>query len=157
MKTIRLKRPIRVGHQIHPNNAVFDATDDVADELLGCDPPCAEETDAIERYPIGNPLTHVDDFPVSGAEKFPLAEPRKGDDIGGVFTNDIDRHVADNIRAGGPTLAPPSKEPGPAKVEVTKADEKKAKDEADAAEAARLAAAIPVVVVDDDKAKAKKG
>jgi hypothetical protein len=155
MKTIRLRKPIRAGKDIHPNNAVFDAADDVADELIAAG--CAEETDAIERYPIGNPLNHVDDFPVSGAEKFPLAEPRKGDDIGGTFVNHADRLVAERIQEGAPPFAPASKEPAPAKVEVTK-EMKEAGEPPTAVEAAaRAAAPIPVVVVDDDKAKAKKG
>jgi hypothetical protein len=150
MKTIRLLAPIRVGHQIHPNNAVFDASDEVAEKLLGADPPCAEETDAIERYPIDQPLTRVDDFPVWGTEKFPRDTNLVPPPPPSAFTNDIDRHVQGNIRNGaGPAAPAGSKEPAPARIEVTKDMERAGEEEA--AAAARAAPAIPVVVVDDDK------
>lgn len=128
MKTIRLLMPIRVGHEIHPNNAVFDAADDVADELLNSDPPCAEETSAIERYPVGQPLTHVDDFPVTGAEKFPLDADHKPRATPAMFSNHADRLVQKRINAAEPPLEVTSKEPAPAKIEVT-AEKEEAKPE----------------------------
>jgi hypothetical protein len=143
MKTIRLLMPIRVGHQVHPNNAVFDAEDSVADELLNSDPPCAEETAAIERYPVGQPLTHVDDFPVTGQEKFPLAEGQETHATPAMFTNHADRLVERRLQAVEPPAATVSKEPAPAKVEVT-AEMKQAEKDEPARKAAE--AATPVVV-----------
>jgi hypothetical protein len=143
MKTIRLLLPIRVGKEIFPNNAVFDAADDVAEDLLGHNPPCAEETDAIERYPIGNPLNHVDDYPVHGGEKFPLPEGEESIVAAGKFKNHADRLVERRLQAVEPPAATVSKEPAPAKVEVT-AEMKQAEKDEPARKAAE--AATPVVV-----------
>jgi hypothetical protein len=132
MKTIRLLMPIRVGHQVHPNNAVFDAEDSVADELLNSDPPCAEETAAVERYPVGQPLTRVDDFPVTGQEKFPLAEGEETHATPAMFSNHADRLVQKRINAAEPPPEVTSKEPAPAKVEVTEEQAKEGEARPDA-------------------------
>jgi hypothetical protein len=154
LPAIRLKYPIRVGKEVFPNNAVFDATDDVADMLVeGRDGfPCAELTDAIERYPVGQPLTHVDDWPLSGGEKFPLDPENPPPVPVGAFVNHVDRIIARRLAN---TETPPqytSKEPAPAHVEVTAADRKRGEQEqADAEAAAATAGAIPVRVVEEPK------
>ena len=129
MKTIRLLMPIKVGNEIHNNNLVFDATDEVADELLNSEPPCAEETSATERAPHGNPLTYVDVFPVTGQEKFPLAEGEETHATPAMFSNHIDRIVQKRINAAEPPPEVASKEPAPAKVEVTEEQAKAAEKE----------------------------
>jgi hypothetical protein len=157
MKTIRLLLPIRVGKEIFPNNAVFDAADDVAGDLLGHNPPCAEETDAIERYPIGNPLNHVDDYPVHGGEKFPLPEGEESVVPVGRFKNHADRIVERRLEAAEPPAATVSKEPAPAKVEVTKEMKEAEKTEAEVKPAVAPAvkpAATPTVVTPTVKDKA---
>lgn len=154
MKTIRLLMPIKVGNEIHNNNLVFDATDDVADELLNSDPPCAEETSAIERAPHGNPLTYVDVFPVTGQEKFPLADGEETHATPAMFSNHADRLVQKRINASEPPLEVASKEPAPAKVEAT-AEMKKAEKEAGAEVKPVVAPVAPVTPA--KPAEPKKG
>jgi hypothetical protein len=152
---VRLKTPIRVGREQIPNNAVIDVEAGEARKLLDYDPPCAEETDAVERYPIAQPIMKIDDFPIWGHEKFPRDPEVVPPPHPSAFVNDVDRHVEHNIRAGGgaPTL---SKEPAPARIDESTIDQSQAREEQKAAAAARVATAIPVTVVEEDKpARAK--
>jgi hypothetical protein len=155
MKTIRLKAPIRVAHEIHPANAVFDATDEVADMLIeGKDGHSyADETDAIERYPIGQPLIHVDDWPVTGAEKFPIDPETQPTLTPAMFPRHVDRLVQEKIMEHGPTPPTTSKEPAPARVEVSAADRKRGEEEQRAAAEERVSGAQVVVAAKDTKAK----
>jgi hypothetical protein len=68
-KTIRLHSPVRSGHLIVPENAVVDAAPEIADRLVG--EGHAEYTDALERYPNLPVLDVLNDYPITGAEKFP--------------------------------------------------------------------------------------
>lgn len=102
--TIRLLMPIRAGKEVIPENAVLDAIDEVADELIAHDPPCAEETDAIERYPTITLLTHVDEFPVTGSERFPIPEGAELIIPPAMFRTEAQRTADDGARAEGPVL-----------------------------------------------------
>jgi hypothetical protein len=156
VKTIRLLLPIRVGHEIHPNNSVFDAPDDVADALLeGKDgQPCAEETDALERHPA-NPLTFVSDYPVVGDEKFPLPEDAEVRATRAMFRNENDRQIEASIRNASPAPLPSGKERAPAKIEATKEMKAAGEPESTSDVAARGGPPLRVEVVKEDKAKAK--
>lgn len=72
MKTIRLLTQVRSGKSLVPKGAVVDATDAVADGLIGMGK--AEETDAIERHPDPDRLNYVNEVDVTGTERFPLPE-----------------------------------------------------------------------------------
>lgn len=111
--TIRLLMPVRAGKEVLPENAVLDAIDEVADELIGHDPPCAEETDAIERYPTITLLTHVDEFPVTGAEKFPIPPGEELIIPPAMFRTEAQRTAEEGARAEGPILLRKPESPYP--------------------------------------------
>lgn len=154
---IRLKAPIRVGYEQIPNNAVIEVEAGEANKLLEYDPPLAEETDAIERYPVHQPILKISDFPIWGNEKFPRDTELIPPPHPSAFTNDIDRHIEHNIRGGGGAgPASNSKEPIAARVDESTIDQSKVKEEQEAAAAARVAGAVPMVMVEPEKpAKAK--
>lgn len=155
-KTIRLLASVYSGKELVEHNTVVDAVDDVADELI--DAGCAEETDAVERHPTIHLLTFVTrPYPVTGSEKLPLDPDGPAPAHPAMFRNDIDRHVEDNIRGAAPVAALGSKEPAPAKLDESTIDQSKAREEAKAAEAARVAGAVPVVLVEGDEPKSTKG
>jgi hypothetical protein len=148
---VRLKVPIRVGREQIPNNAVIDVEAGEAAKLLDYDPPCAEETDAIERYPIAQPIMKIDDFPIWGSEKFPRDPEIVPPPHPSAFTNDVDRHVEDNIRGGGAGAPTLSKEAAPARIDESTIDQSAVKEEQEAAAAARVATAVPVTLVEEPK------
>jgi hypothetical protein len=110
-KAIRLLMPIRAGKEVIPENAVLDATTEVADELIGRE--CAEETDAIERYPTVQLLAHFDDAPVTGAEKFPIRPGEEPIVPPGMFETEVDRKARNRAKAEGPVLLPGTKPEAP--------------------------------------------
>lgn len=149
---VRLKTPIKVGNEQIPNNAVIEVEAEEAAKLFDYDPPCAEETDAIERYPFPQPILKIDEFPIWGHEKFPR-DPNIVRPTAVAFTNDVDRHIEDNIRGGGGAGAPTlSKEAAPARIDESTIDQGAVKEEQQAAAAARVATAVPVTIVEEPKA-----
>jgi hypothetical protein len=116
-KTIRLRSPIRSGNAIVPNNAVVDATAEIAEELVGTGH--AEYTDAIERYPNKPFLDVLNDFPVTGAEKFPKPEGVEPVFNKEAFGTELDRRLAGADAGVVPAWDHPAKvgdEASPAKV-----------------------------------------
>jgi hypothetical protein len=154
-KVIRLKTPVRAGKEILPHNAVVEMEAGEADKLLDYNPPLAEETDTHERYPVNQPILKIHDYPITGTEKFPLAEDHKFTATPAMFSNEFDRQTEALIRNSGPGPGEVTKERAPAKIDQSTVDRKKAKEEQEAAAQARLAEAVPVVLVEDDKSKGK--
>lgn len=93
-KAVRLLSPIRSGNEVLPENAVVDAAIDVADQLLGANPPLAEETDAIERYPNKPFIDTIDEFPVTGSEKFPKPAEIEPSFAPEVYSTEDERRLA---------------------------------------------------------------
>lgn len=98
--------PIRSGKEVIPENSVMDAADDVADLLLGAEPKVAEETDAVERYPNVQFLTRVDEFPVTGSERFPIPEGATLIIPQAMFSTETDRRARNRAAADGPIFIP---------------------------------------------------
>jgi hypothetical protein len=150
LKTIRLLASVYSGKELVEHNSVVDAADDVADELI--EAGCAEETTAVERHPNVHLLSFVTrPFPVTGTEKLPQDPDGEPTARPSMFRNDIDRHIEDNIRAGGGGFPTLSKEPAPARIDESTIDQSAVKEEQQAAAAARVATAVPVMVVEEPK------